>query len=146
MADGHKDFSKPEYSPFHKELDVMQPMEKFLNVATMQQVIRREIDLLTWGSLFRNSPMSNGEAEMIIGMFVTEAACAGQWTDIELQTNRIPKGYFIPLEFAHGMELLIEHGFATKRQDENGQEWLSPTPTLLAFAAERLHKFRNSEE
>ena len=159
MADSDvKELEGGDYSPFHPDFDEKFPIDKLLNQDNMEAVASGKIKPLGWVSIFRNSPLKNGEAEMIMGKLVTAAVRAGQWVDIppvtqdeSLSKVNLPGGGVVDfsgvkLEFTKATDMMVEQGYATIQEDNEGGQWFSPTGKLLEFMAERLKPYGVKEE
>ena len=51
----------------------------------------------------------------------------------------------VRLEFTRGTDMLVDGGYATIAEDNEGGQWLSPTEKLLEFMAERLKPYGGKE-
>jgi hypothetical protein len=118
-------------------LNKMCPIDELLTPENAQSI--QTMPNMNWVSIFRNSPVKNAEAEILMGKMTTAAVKEGHWVDISLQEKH-------PEPVKAGLRKLVEAGLVEVISDEEGKEFIRPNDKFVSFVGERLAPYGPKEK
>lgn len=118
-------------------LNKMCPIDELLTSENAQVI--QTMPNINWVSIFRNSPVKNAEAEVLMGKITTTAVKEGHWVDIPLQekNTKLVKA---------GLRKLVEIGLLEVIINKEGKQFIRPNDKFVSFVGERLAPYGPKEK